>query len=117
MRVLVIKNFDEYKSGMGQTILEMPEDVSEEQAEDYFVAWLRGQDYWKDKSKKECLEAEYSWSLDLTELPPKPLSKEEESAAEAQREKELALEEEERARKDFEEAKRRLEKATAKRKN
>ena len=112
MKVLVIKNYDEYKSGMGQTILEMPDDVTEEQANDYFVAWLRqGGNSWKDCSREECLHAEYSWGIDRTDPAPALPSKEEEAKIEARRQEKKALEAEEAARAEFERAKQNLEKA------
>ena len=117
MKVLVIKNYDEYKSGMGQTILEMPDDVTEEMANDYFVAWLRHHgDFWKDKSREECLQAEYSWAIDSTEQPQLCLSEEEEAEIEARSREKKALEEEEWAKKKkYEEAKRDLEQARLRR--
>ena len=112
MKVLVIKSYDEYKSGMGQTILEMPDDATEEMGNDYFVAWLRqDNDWWQNKSREECLEAEYSWGIDRTEPPPALPSKEEEAKIEARCQEKKALEAEEAARAEFERAKENLEKA------
>src|SRR3990172_7791307 len=112
MKVLVIRSYEQAKSGMGQTILEMPDDVTEEMSNDYFVAWLRQRSsLYEDKSKDECLSAEYGWEIDFTESPPLWISKEEEAEIEARRKEKLALEAEQKAKIAFEVAQQRLEEA------
>jgi hypothetical protein len=113
MNILVIRDHEEASSGMGQTILEMPDDVTDEmKANDYFVAWLRQHSgYYKDKSREDCLCAEYGWGLDQTVPPPLLPSKEEAEQIEVRSREKKAVEAEQRAKENYERARQELEKA------